>query len=243
MGISQSAIGALYFYAFLLGVLLGAVYDCLRITRVFFGNHYSRRAARRLQRLRLPLLKSAKVRTESRALGVIVFFEDLLFCLFAGIALILLLYGFHNGKLRFFVVICACIGFLIYRGTLGKIVMMFSEVIAFSLETVFRYIFFFALFPFRFLKRKLMEQGSALSKRHIQKRQRRERVRYTALQQKRACEIGCGMLPQKAAEDRKGCLKKGRIYATGTKKTVQPDVDSARLSGFDRGGVGGRVCK
>jgi len=243
MGISQSAIGALYFYAFLLGLILGAVYDCLRITRVFLGNHYSRRAARHLQRIRLPFLKSAEARTESRALGVVVFFEDLLFCLCAGISLILLLYGFNNGKFRFFVVICACLGFLVYRGTLGRIVMLFSEVIAFALETAVRYVVFFMLLPFRFFKQKLTEKGRALSERHTQKRQRRARVRYTELQQKRASENGCGMLLREDASGRKRCLKKGRVYATGKKKAVQPNADPARLSGFDRGGVGRRVCK
>jgi hypothetical protein len=242
MGISQSAIGALYLYAAFLGLILGAVYDCLRITRVFFGNHYSRRAARRLQEIRLPLLPKAKAHGESRALGVIVFFEDLLFCLLAGVSLILLLYGFNNGKFRFFVVICACIGFLIYRGTLGRIVMLFSEVIAFFLETAFRYLVFFMLFPFRFLKRKLTEQGRALAERELQKRQRRERARYTK-KQKRALVHGCGMIPAERSLRRRDGFKKGRVYATGTKKTVQPNADPARVSGFDRGGIGHRVCK
>ena len=243
MGISQSAIGALYFYAILLGLILGAVYDCLRITRVFFGNHYSHRAARRLQEIRLPLLPKAKARGESRALGVIVFFEDLLFCLFAGISLILLLYGFNNGNFRFFVLFCACLGFLIYRGTLGRLVMLFSEVIAFSMETAVRYLVFFLLLPFRFLKTRLVRKGKELSKRYTQRKQKKLRARYTDLQQKRASINGCGMLMKDVPSYSKGRLKKGRTYATGTKKTVQSDADPARVSGFDRGGVGRRVRK
>ena len=242
MGISQSAIGALYLYAILLGLILGAVYDCLRITRVFLGNHYSHRAARRLQEIKLPLLHKAKPRGESSALGLIVFFQDLLFCLFAGVALVLLLYGFNNGKFRLFVVICSCLGFLIYRGTFGKLVMLFSEVIAFSLETTFRYFFFFISFPFRFLKRMLVKKGRELSQRNAQKRQRKARVRYTE-RQTRALVGGCGMLPKEDLPRSGGRLKKGRIYATGTKKTVQSDADPARVSGFDRGGIGHRVCK
>ena len=237
MVISQAALGALYFYAFLLGGVLGVLYDCLRITRVFFGNHYSRRAARRLRQIKLPLLSPSKTREESRALGIVVFFEDLLFCLLAGISLILLLYGFNNGKFRFLVIFFAGIGFVIYRGTLGRLIMTLSEIIAFSVETGIRYFLFFLLLPLRFLKKQILRKSRELSERYVGRKQKKERARYTILQHKRARVNGCGMLPQKdLTSHSQRRLKKGRIYAsTGRKKTVQPDTDPACVPGSDRG--------
>lgn len=243
MVISQFAIGALYLYAVLLGLFLGAIYDGLRITRVFFGNHYSRRTARRLREIKLPLIPGAKTRGESRALGIIVFFEDLLFCLFAGISLILLLYGLNNGKFRFSVVLCVGLGFLIYRVTLGRLVMLCSEVIAFFIETFFRYCFFFVLFPFSFVKRKLVAQARKTALACEVKRQKRERDRYTRQEFARILVDGDGMLTRKDLSDPfHGRLKKGKKYAT-KKKTVQPESDHSGVSGFDRGGVHRRVCK
>ena len=87
MAISQASLAWLYVYAIVLGVILGAIYDLLRISRVFFGAHYSRRGIKRLQGVRLPLLKERVKKKKKRALGVIVFFEDLFFCVFCGIAL------------------------------------------------------------------------------------------------------------------------------------------------------------
>ena len=71
MDISQAALARLYLFALLLGIGLGVVYDLLRITRVFLGAHYSRRAAKRLQEISLPLLRARKKKTESRALGFV----------------------------------------------------------------------------------------------------------------------------------------------------------------------------
>ena len=150
MDISQAALARLYLYALLLGIGLGILYDLLRITRVFLGAHYSRRAARRLQELHLPLLRPRLKRRESRALGIVVFLEDLLFCLFAAVAMILLFYEANRGKIRFPALICVGAGFLLYRSTLGRLVMLSSEVIVFALDTAFRYVCFSCFFLFAF---------------------------------------------------------------------------------------------
>lgn len=211
MGISQSAIGALYLYALLLGIALGAIYDCLRITRVFLGNHYSHRTARRLREIHLPLLSKGKTRGESRFLGLVVFFEDLFFCLFAGISLILLLYEANNGKFRFPVVLSAGCGFLLYRGTVGRLVMLFSEVIAFALETSMRYCVFFLLFPFRWTGKRLLGFFRRISERIARKRQKKIRIRYTKREIDRISVNGCGMLtPDQPSSVSRGNLKKGK---------------------------------
>ena len=119
----------------------------IRITRVFLGVHYSRRMAKRLRTLSLPFLPPRKRRGESRALGVVVFIEDFLFCACAGIALVLLFYGANNGKFRFSALLCTGAGFLLYRVTLGRLVMLFSVGIAFLIATTVRYLIFFFLYP------------------------------------------------------------------------------------------------
>ena len=243
MGISQSAIALLYLYALLSGFFLGAVYDCLRLTRVMLGSHYSRRVARRLRAIKLPLLSQKSERSESRALGIVIFFEALIFCLFAGVLVILLFYQANNGKFRFPVVLCLCAGFLVYRGTLGRAVMLFSEVIAYAVESAVRYTVFFLFFPFRWAKRRIAQLAQRIYASLYGRSQRKARVRYTAQMHAQIAKNACGILMQKDVQRSNKRLKNGKKYAKGKKKAVQSEPDPACFSGSDRGGFHRRVCK
>lgn len=223
MEISQYALLLLHAYALILGFCLGLVYDGFRITRIFLGAHYSRRLAKRLQEIRLPFLSNKARTRESAALGIAIFLEDLLFCIFAGCALIILFYQMNNGKLRFLPLLCAGAGFLGYRLTLGRAVMYCSEWIAFAIATGVRYFIFFLLFPFRLLCRffaRLARRGRALLMRTVRKKKQR---RYTARQRARITTDACGMIPKEE--------KKGNQYGKGKEKTIQPELAGTHTSG------------
>lgn len=96
MYLSQTAIAQLYLWAFLTGVLLGAVYDCLRLTRILPGGV----PPIGLRRRRLPILGVLPEPKKRRATAVLIFAEDLLFCLVAGVATVLLFYEAFDGKIR-----------------------------------------------------------------------------------------------------------------------------------------------
>ena len=238
MNLSQAELAWLYLYALLLGVALAAVYDLLRITRVFLGVRYSRRFAKRMRDVQLPFLRPRPKRAESRALGVVVFFEDLFFCMFAAVALILLFYQANNGKFRFPALLAVGAGFLLYRGTLGRLVMLFSEVIAFFIETGVRYLLFFMLFPIRtlfgFVKKRL---GLAAKRAQYTYRHSR-RKHFTSDQIERVRRDACGMIPEKAMPKR--TPKKGK-YVAKRKKTIQSDAADAPASGTSGRRVNRRV--
>ena len=241
MDISQAALARLYLYALLLGIGLGLVYDALRITRVLLGAHYSRRAARRLQEISLPLLCARKKKTESRALGIVVFLEDLLFCLFAAIAMILLFYEANHGKIRFPALLCVGVGFLLYRSTLGRPVMLFSEVIAFVLETAWRYLCFFAFLPVRLLGRWMAKQTKRIHAGLSLAYQKQGRQRYTAQLLLRTERDACGMIPEEFSKDRK--RKRGRLLETGKKKAIQSDASDPNPSRRFGGRCHRNICK
>jgi hypothetical protein len=199
MTVSQSALAWLYLYATLLGIALGAFYDLFRITRVFLGMHYSRRAANRLRERQLPLLGHRRRRRESRALGIVIFLEDLIFCMVAGILLVILFYEVNSGRFRFPALLCTGAGFLLYRGTLGRAVMLFSEVIAFVIETGVRYLVFFTLYPVRRTAGFLKHLAVKLHRRATLRRAHTLRRRYTAAQIARVRRDACGLLPTNAA--------------------------------------------
>ncbi|MBQ7334900.1 MAG: spore cortex biosynthesis protein YabQ [Clostridia bacterium] len=241
MSISQSALAWLYLYALILGMCLGAIYDLLRITRVFLGVHYSRRAAKRLQEIRLPFLSPYRKKKENRALGIVVFFEDLFFCIFAGIAMILLFYIQNNGKIRFPAFLCAGAGILLYRATLGRLVMLFSEVIAFVIETAVRYTVFFLLYPVRKLAKFIKTKVQIAVNSSVQARRKSLRRRFTASETGRGKRNACGLIPTDIPKSK--TLKRGKQIVTGKEKTVQPHAAHARASRRSGRGIHRNICK
>lgn len=236
MEISQWGLSALYLYALILGIFLGVIYDGLRITRVFLGVRYSRRAAKRLESLRLPLLPPRKKSGESRFLGVIVFFEDLLFCLFAGIALILLFYAVNNGKIRGLAFLACGAGFLAYRVTVGRIVMLFSQVIAFAVECIARYALFFLSYPFVFAARKMRNAGKKAYHAATERKRIQKRRRFTEKETARLARNACGMIAEEKPIQKRPRKGKRIAKSAKSKEAIQPDATDANSFGnFDRG--------
>ena len=235
MYISQSAIALLYFYAFLLGAGLGTFYDALRITRIFLGEHYSRRAVSRLHAVKLPLIGGWHEHRTRHALRVVIFAEDFLFCIFSGIAVILLYYEAYNGRIRLPALLFLAAGFCLYRATVGKLVMLFSEVIAFCIECAARYLVFFLLFPLRWTGAKLLALLRRLIRSVLQRKRKQERKRYTEQQLREVERMIHGTDPESGKKERK------RRNAKGKEEAVQPESDGQDLSGGHRRGVHRRV--
>ena len=231
MNLSQLAIALLYLYACLLGAGLGLLYDACRITRIFLGEHYSQRAVARLHALQLPLIGGYRSHRARRSLRVVIFLEDFLFCIVSGIAVILLCYEAFNGKIRFLVFPCAAGGFALYRCTLGKAIMLFSEVIAFGLECTVRYFVFFTLFPFRWMGGKLYRLLRGTAGRVRRRAWKRSRAAYTE-REMRAAQKGGVLLPHTGQNRKDEQNAKGKAK----KKAVQPEPDGSGIPcGDDRG--------
>ena len=233
MEISQGALAWLSLCALILGCALGAVYDALRISRIFLGVHYSRRATKYIQGIRLPLLKNRVKKEKKRMLGIVVFVEDLFFCVFCGIALILLFYECNNGKIRYPVIPIVGAGFLLYRGTLGKLVMLFSEVIAFAIGTALRYVSFFLLFPMRFVCKQIRTGVLLLSAHFAASRRKRGRIRYTEWMILQSKQNACGLIPENLPKESR---VERRKKLGKQQKTIQSHAAHSHPSGnADRG--------
>lgn len=134
MEISPFLLSLLLINSFFLGIGLGVLNDVNRIVRVFFGVSYSSKSIRSLYTRNLPIVHRPLVRTEhgkikNGMLAVLIFFQDLLLFAVGGVGLVLLQYEYNSGRFRFFCIPAILIGFLLYYFTLGKIVMLLSEVI------------------------------------------------------------------------------------------------------------------
>ena len=239
MIISQTQLAMLYVSACLLGAALGLLYDGFRILRVFLGERFSQ-AGNRFQNVKLPLITMGGNRKKHRKiLSVVVFLEDFLFCVLAGIAIVLLVYQLNNGKIRLLIFPLAAVGFVVYRHTVGRIVMLFSETAAFLLEAGVRYVCFFLLFPWKWAISRLIGVIKKAVNKHRALRQKRDRIRYT-----RQCMENVEQTVYRTLiKDENYQKKEGQDAkrANRKEKTVQSEPDDAHLSGGHRGGVAGRV--
>lgn len=88
---------ALFLYAIEFGIKMAFFYDLLRVFRKVVG--HSRLAEA---------------------------FEDLVYWLWAGLQIYLMLFEYHNGDLRLYMILGACLGIFIYSVSLGNLFVYYS---------------------------------------------------------------------------------------------------------------------
>ena len=126
---------------------------------------------------------------------------------------------------------------MLYRATIGRAVMLFSEIIAFVIEVVVRYACFFVWLPFRVaFKWTASRIGRGIERAKCAHRKRMRR-RYTEAELRRVSQNACGMIPDEMPKKR--TLKgRGRLVGRKSKKkAVQSDLAGARADRRFGGGI------
>ncbi len=153
MGIEQEQQLYAFLYAVLTGCLLGCLYDCIRILRVFFGVSSFTKEDGRLKTLSLPFIGSVypvdrrEERRRYRLFWLAV--GDMCFAILAGCAFCVFLYHFASGCFRWFYLLGCSVGFFAYYFSLGRLVVLSSEMLAFLLRVFLRYLGWLLCLPFR----------------------------------------------------------------------------------------------
>ena len=157
MEISPILLAKLLLYSVLWGGIVGALYDVNRIVRVFFGVRYSKKHFDSLYSLRLPFskkeisLKNKTDKTKGKFIkGAVVLFGDLLSVTVAAVGIVVLNYSYNDGRFRAFTVIGTLVGFLIYYFSLGKLVMLACEPLAFLIKYAICAVFVILGYPIKF---------------------------------------------------------------------------------------------
>ena len=92
--------GGAFLYSFLVGALIGLIYDFFRISRVLFGKG-----------------------------RVKIFFEDLVFCLMSAVLLCVFIFNATMGMIRLFAFCGIAVGFFFHYFTFGKLTVGFAIVL------------------------------------------------------------------------------------------------------------------
>lgn len=125
----------------LLGVFLGVVYDVFRLIRIILPKN-----------------------------NTIIFFEDILFCMFSTASFLILAFNVGSGRIRGMAAFGTLFGFSLYYSTLGKLVYKANEkIISFIKKMIRRVVSFFAA-PIVLLLKKIM----SVYKRKVRERKRKK---------------------------------------------------------------------
>lgn len=154
MEISPRLLFFLFAYSFFFGILLGWIYDLFRVMRMLFGETFSfcKRTPYLYQKsipiLNRPLKQSTFLDQRRWIRRGVLFLGDLAILLLAGIGLAVLCFHFNQGRFRFFTVPLLLLGFGLYRVTVCRIFLLFSEKILFLLRAIFSVVFYLVFRPF-----------------------------------------------------------------------------------------------
>ncbi len=110
------------------GIFLGAIYDVFRILRMARtdkGNGVLSRLYKHFG-----YTKPSSVPAEKRVdmlMSVLVFLEDILFCIIAALTEILLFYQMNDGVIRIYGLLLSFFGFYLYHISIGRLIIFFAN--------------------------------------------------------------------------------------------------------------------
>lgn len=146
----------------LAGAICGLQYDIVRITRVLLRLASYTRAGQSLYEFSFPWIGSLKTHDIvplTRVRRILIALGDILFAILAGGTFSVTLFAVASGVFRWFYLLAAVVGFLLYTLTLGRVVILSSEIVSAMIRVCVRYAVRTLLLPFVGLARLLRLVG------------------------------------------------------------------------------------
>ena len=140
--------------SFAFGMACGVLNDVNRLVRVLLGVKYLSGKYGRLYKIKLPVVRrSLEEIKDSRAkrfcLPAVIFVQDIFLFVVAGGGVAIINYCFNSGRVRIYTPVAVVFGFLVYYFTVGKLVLYFSEALAFFVRATFTVLFAIICYPIR----------------------------------------------------------------------------------------------
>lgn len=178
MEISQLSFVLLAAYSVCFGVILGALYDVIRIPRILIGAEEDKKTF--FHRIELPLIKKRAYPDKRSKLLIIahnlaVAVGDVVFLTMCGTVAVAVAYAYNSGRVRAVIFVGLIAGFLVYRFTVGRLTVAVTNTVAFVLRSAMVYLVEFV----RFL-------GERLKKIRIKKERSKNDIRQDRKREKNA---------------------------------------------------------
>lgn len=132
--------------SFLCGVLLSVVYDIIRIFRIFRGDRFNIPFLSVNKFLSCSFFRfyenSRKSNRHPYLNYLLIFIEDILFCLITCTMLLILIYAFNYGRVRLFSLLALVLGFLLWRVISSWTVFFVLQVVVYVIRVILFYFFY-----------------------------------------------------------------------------------------------------
>ena len=154
MQVSQQALAYMLLCALLCGIALGVLYDFVSLVRRRDAGRYPH-AEHLRERLKPPKALSPRrkqagtMKKKEWIFDLILFFEDVAFCLLFSVVTVLLLYATNDGQWRTSVPVLMLVAFFGYRATLGRPIRQALAYLRALLSTILAWILALLFFPIR----------------------------------------------------------------------------------------------
>ena len=158
MQVSQQALAYMLLCALMCGVALGVLYDFLLLVRRRDEGRYPR-AEHVRERLKPPRAlnptnkRAATTKNREWVMALILFFEDVGFCLLFAVVAVLLLYASNDGQWRTSVPVLMLAAFFGYRATLGRPIRQALACLRALISALFAWIVALLFYPVRLVWR------------------------------------------------------------------------------------------
>ena len=142
MEISQLSFVLLAAYSLCFGVMLGAVYELIRLPRVLLFAEHGKINYREIKlpgigRSAYPLKDSKKAEAVKSAIMVV---GDVLFGILCGVTVVMVSCAYNSGRVRAIIFAGLAVGFGLYYFTVGKLVMAGARFVAFLIRSAWTYL-------------------------------------------------------------------------------------------------------
>ncbi len=152
MGLPKENFVILLLYSLTVGAFLGILWDAFRIIRIAC---YGKKKNGVPPPVKLPANEKEVIRALAfkhsqkffSLSGILIFLSDLFFCISASISVILLIFHLNGGQIRGFAILGTFTGFTVYYFTVGKITIIFSDIIIKGIKKLISLILSVTLIP------------------------------------------------------------------------------------------------
>ena len=176
MEISQFSFVLLAVYSVFFGVMLGVVYDIIRVQRIILGAEFGsgEKSKMNYRNIKLPIINKKAYsqrwwKISKSFLSVYIGLGDVIFVTLCSVAVVLVAYAYNSGRVRAVIFLGLLVGFLVYYFTIGKLVVKLAGLVGFVLRSVLIYLYEIVAFPIklflRFIKKREVKEREKYDKR------------------------------------------------------------------------------
>lgn len=163
-----------------IGIVIGMIYDIFKFFRILSGLEFSSRIQDKVESLKLPIIKNIKMKKGKFSdikEKILYFIWDLLFFIAITPVMQIFIHVSSSGIVRWYIIIGALLGYIIYYFTISKVISVIYEYILLAIKIILTYIMFFVKLPLEKFRSILINELKKLTNERKIKKATRKKIK------------------------------------------------------------------